>query len=317
MKDLENINIKIIGTGSELPKNVQTNKDIEKLVETSDEWIVERTGISQRHIVGDSNETVATLGAKAALKAINMANISPEDIDLILVATCSHKEHVPSASCEVQELIGAVNAAAFDIGAACTGFMTALSVADAYLKTGAFNKILVIGSEVLSGIVDYTDRGTCILFGDGAGACVVERGNSCDGMTFVLGADGTGKDALKCECNSTITMDGQAVYRFATSTVPKVINDALDKAKLSADDIDIFLLHQANSRIISSIAKRLKQDINKFPMNLNNVGNMSSASIPVLLDEQVRNGRIVKGDRIVMSGFGAGLTYGALVMKWE
>lgn len=308
------MSIKIVGTGSAMPDKLVTNSDLAQTIETNDEWIRERTGIGARHVSGE-DDTVATLGAKAAEAAIEMAGMTPSDIDLILLATCSADENTPSCACQVQGIIGADRAAAFDIGAACTGFMTALTVADAYIRMGAFKNVLVIGSETLSKIVDWTDRGTCILFGDGAGAVVVTAGEGED-MIFSLGADGSKKDALVCEKNSFITMDGKAVYRFATTKVPECIQDALNKAGISADEIDTFFLHQANSRIIESIAKKLSQDISKFPMNLERTGNMSSASIPVLLDEENRKGNIKRGSRLLLSGFGAGLTYGACILSW-
>lgn len=308
------MSLKILGTGSALPEKIVTNDDLSKTVETNDEWIRERTGIGQRH-VSSQEDTVATLGAKAAVNALDMAGVDAKDIDLILLATCSADENTPSCACQVQGIIGADNAAAFDLGAACTGFMTALTVADAYLKAGTFKKILVIGAETLSRIVDWTDRGTCILFGDGAGAVVVTDGDG-DDMIYSLGADGAKKDALVAAKGDYIKMDGKAVYRFATTAVPKCISDALDKAGITADDVDTFFLHQANSRIIESIAKKLGQDISKFPMNLERTGNMSSASIPVLLDEENRKGNVKKGSRLLMSGFGAGLTYGACVLTW-
>ena len=310
------MNIKIIGTGSYLPEKIVTNKDLEKTIETTDEWIKERTGIAARHVAAE-DETVASLATKASLRAIESAGISADEIDLVLVATCSHKEHVPSASCLVQEAIGAKNAAAFDIGAACTGFLTALSVASAYLETGMFSKILVVGSELLSGIVDWNDRTTCILFGDGAGAAIVTRGETSESPVFCLGADGSGANALRCHVESKLSMDGQAVYRFATRTVPMVLNKTLEKANKTVDDINLFILHQANSRIIASIVKSMGAQAEKFPINLTNNGNISSASIPVLLDEQVRCGNIKKGDLIALSGFGAGLTYGACILRWE
>ena len=310
------MNIKIIGTGSYLPEKLVTNQDLEKNIETSDEWIRERTGIGARHVAAE-NESVASLAAKASEKALERAGISALDLDLILVATCSHKEHVPSASCLVQELLGAKNAAAFDIGAACTGFLTALSVAAAYLENGSFEKILVVGSEVLSGIVDWTDRTTCILFGDGAGAAVVTHGTLSESPVFCLGADGSGKDALRCKVDGKLTMDGQAVYRFATRTVPMVLKQTLEKAGKTESDVNLFLLHQANSRIIGSIVKSMGSTAEKFPINLTENGNISSASIPVLLDELVRNGKIKSGDLLALSGFGAGLTYGACLLRYE
>lgn len=306
--------LKIVGTGSALPEKIVTNKDLEKYLDTNDEWIVERTGISQRHVVGDSGEQVASLGIKAAKNAIEMAGCKAEDIDLILAASCTSKDHLPCVACQIQEGLEGCKAAAFDINAACSGFLIAMSIANGYLESGAFKKILIVGSEVISQIVDWNDRGTCILFGDGAGAAVVEKND--EPFVFALGADGSGGSALSCRVDEPIKMDGQEVYRFATRTVPKVINEALDKAGVSSSDVDMYILHQANSRIITSIARTMKEPIEKFPMNMSQVGNMSSASIPVLFDELLRAGKIERGQKLVLAGFGAGLTYGACVMNF-
>ena len=309
------------------------------MVETSDEWIRERTGIGERHV--SVGETVVTLGSEAACKALEQAGKRAEEIDLILVATCSPEQYLPCCACQVQAAIGAVNALAFDVNAACSGFLFALNTADAYLRTGLAENALVIGSEVLSKLVDWTDRGSCILFGDGAGAVVVER---CEASPGILGralhSDGTGGGVLQCgarelttpyartsaaktDQNQTtdsrepyIQMDGQEVYRFATRRVPQCIEEALSDAGLAVPDIDLFVLHQANARIIDAVAKRLHADRDKFPTNLERVGNLSSASIPVLLDELNRQGKLHRGDRIVLAGFGAGLTIGACVMTW-
>ena len=309
------------------------------MVETSDEWIRERTGIGERHV--SVGETVVTLGSEAACKALEQAGKRAEEIDLILVATCSPEQYLPCCACQVQAAIGAVNALAFDVNAACSGFLFALNTADAYLRTGLAENALVIGSEVLSKLVDWTDRGSCILFGDGAGAVVVER---CEASPGILGralhSDGTGGGVLQCGARELTTpyartsvaktdqkqqtddrehyiqMDGQEVYRFATRRVPQCIEEALADAGLAVPDIDLFVLHQANARIIDAVAKRLHADREKFPTNLERVGNLSSASIPVLLDEQHRQGKLHRGDRIVLAGFGAGLTIGACVMTW-
>ena len=309
------------------------------MVETSDEWIRERTGIAERHV--SVGETVVTLASEAACKALEQAGKRAEEIDLILVATCSPEQYLPCCACQVQAAIGAVNALAFDVNAACSGFLFALNTADAYLRTGLAENALVIGSEVLSKLVDWTDRGSCILFGDGAGAVVVER---CEASPGILGralhSDGTGGGVLQCGARELTTpyartsaaktdqkqqtddrehyiqMDGQEVYRFATRRVPQCIEEALADAGLAVPDIDLFVLHQANARIIDAVAKRLHADREKFPTNLERVGNLSSASIPVLLDEQHRQGKLHRGDRIVLAGFGAGLTIGACVMTW-
>lgn len=331
--------IRITGTGSALPGRIVTNKELEQMVETSDEWIRERTGIGERHV--SVWETVVTLASEAAGKALEQAGKSAEEIDLILVATCSPEQYLPCCACQVQAAIGAVNALAFDVNAACSGFLFALNTADAYLRTGLAKNALVIGSEVLSKLVDWTDRGSCILFGDGAGAVAVEQ---CEAAAGILGralhSDGTGGGVLRCEARKlatpfaapvaaeaeetaspedgehSIRMDGQEVYRFATRQVPQCIEEALEDAGLNAADIDLFVLHQANARIIDAVAKRLHADREKFPTNLERVGNLSSASIPVLLDELHRQGRLHRGDRIVLAGFGAGLTIGACVMTW-
>lgn len=329
--------IKITGTGSALPEKIVTNFDLEKLVETSDEWIQKRTGIAERRI--SDGETVSTLAADACRKALEMAGKSAEDVDLILVATCSPELLLPCCACQVQELIGASGAAAFDLNAACSGCLFALNTAYAYLHSGICQNALVVGSEVLSKLVDWKDRGTCILFGDGAGAAFVEasaedivrsNGRRAGLECMVQGSDGAKGMVLSCAeraVNNAFTavrqtdspyihMDGQEVYKFATKQVPACIQEALDKADLAADDVDWFLLHQANVRIIESVAKRLKVDIARFPMNIHRIGNMSSATIPVLLDEQNRSGSIREGDRLVLSGFGAGLTYGASILVW-
>lgn len=309
------------------------------MVETSDEWIRERTGIRERHV--SVGETVVTLASEAARKALEQAGKRAEEIDLILVATCSPEQYLPCCACQVQAAVGAVNALAFDVNAACSGFLFALNTADAYLRTGLAENALVIGSEVLSKLVDWTDRGSCILFGDGAGAVVVER---CEASPGILGralhSDGTGGGVLQCGARELTTpyartsaaktdqkqqtddrehyiqMDGQEVYRFATRRVPQCIEEALADAGLAVPDIDLFVLHQANARIIDAVAKRLHADREKFPTNLERVGNLSSASIPVLLDELHRQGKLHRGDRIVLAGFGAGLTIGACVMTW-
>lgn len=331
--------IRITGTGSALPGRIVTNKELEQMVETSDEWIRERTGIAERHV--SVGETVVTLASEAARKALEQAGRTAEEIDLILVASCSPEQYLPCCACQVQAAVGAVNALAFDVNAACSGFLFALNTADAYLRTGLAKNALIIGSEVLSKLVDWTDRGSCILFGDGAGAVVVEQCEASPGILGrVLHSDGTGGGVLQCGARELTTpyagtsaaktdanpptdgrehyiqMDGQEVYRFATRRVPQCIEEALSDAGLAVPDIDLFVLHQANARIIDAVAKRLHADRDKFPTNLERVGNMSSASIPVLLDELHRQGKLHRGDRIVLAGFGAGLTIGACVMTW-
>ncbi len=310
--------IKISGTGSAVPEHVLTNADLEKMVDTSDEWIVERTGIKERRIVKGDN--VVTLAEKACRKALEDAGKTPEDVDLILIATCTLEEFFPCCACQVQARLGAVNAAGFDVNAACSGFLFALATANAYLSTGLYKNALVVGSEVLSRLVDYEDRGSCILFGDGAGAVFVELAAEGRGIISVVqGCDGPGGVALHCKTDALdkIHMDGRAVYRFATRQVPLCIEQALQKAGLKAEDVDLFLLHQANLRILETIAKRLGIPMEKVPHNLDRYGNISSATIPVLLDEIKKRGKMVAGNKIVLAGFGAGLTYGACVLVWD
>lgn len=324
--------MKITGTGSALPREQVSNIKMMEWVETSDEWIKERTGIANRHL--STGETVASLAADACKKALEMAGVEATEVDAILLATCSPEWLLPCAACQVQDMIGAQNAVAFDINAACSGFLFGLTTAQAYIASGMYKKILVVGSEVLSKIMNWEDRTSCILFGDGAGAALVEAVDDSDisGMiSFAQGSDGAKGMVLSCregliknplytekdeEEDFYVHMDGQAVYRFATRQVPDCIKDALDKVEMTVEDIDLFVLHQANARIIEAAAKRLRADISKFPMNLDRTGNMSSATIPVLLDELNREGRLKRGDKLVLSGFGAGLTYGACVISW-
>lgn len=309
---------KICGTGSALPERIITNHDLEQMVDTTDEWIRERTGIGERRRA--EGDTVASLAATAARNALKAANRAAEEVDLIIVATCSPEWFLPCCACQVQKEIGADKAVAFDLNAACSGFLFALSTANAYITSGIYKNALIVGAEVLSKMVDYNDRGTCILFGDGAGAVFVEGCEDSAGgiLGFAQGSNGMGGDVLSCkiESNEYITMDGREVYKFATRQVPACIREALEKVEYTVEDIDLFVLHQANIRILESISKSLKVSMDKIPHNLERVGNMSSAAIPVLLDEIVKSGKIEKGQKIVLSGFGAGLTYGACVLIW-
>ena len=318
--------IRILGTGSYLPENVVTNDDLAKIMDTSDEWISSRTGIRQRHLVKD--ETTAGMSAKAAERALEEAGMTAEEIDLLIVGTLSPDHVTPSCACEVQSMIGAVNAVAFDINAACSGFMYAMNTAYAYIHSGIYKNALIIGAETLSKIMDWNDRSTCVLFGDGAGAAVV-KGDETGLLKFTQGADGFKGMVLACKSrlnnnplvqNPTdldyVYMDGQEVYKFAVSTVPAAIKQVMDEAGLVESDIKYFLLHQANIRIIQSVAKRLKSDLDKFPITLDRCGNISAASVPILLDEVNKKGMLKRGDKIVLAGFGAGLTWSAAVMEW-
>ncbi|MDO5416541.1 MAG: beta-ketoacyl-ACP synthase III [Lachnospiraceae bacterium] len=317
---------RIIGTGSCPGDRVVTNEDLAQIVETSDEWIASRTGIRQRHLTtGMGNSRMA---AEAAKRACENAGIRPEELDLILTATSTPEYCFPSTACQVQAEIGAVNAAAFDISAACTGFVFALITAESFLASGMYRTILVIGADELSKVVDWEDRKTCVLFGDGAGACVV-RAEESGSFHGIMGADGSRGPVLTCLSRSGgnfltgekpehgfISMDGQEVFKFAVKKVPECVNELLAAQNRKKEEVRYYILHQANERIIESVAKRLKEPIEKFPMNIQNYGNTSGASIPILLDEMNRQGKLDKGDTIVLAGFGGGLTWGAVLLTW-
>lgn len=315
----------IIGTGSALPENIITNDYLSTVVETSDEWINERTGIRARRIAKEEN--TSTLAALAAENAIENAAIEASEIDLIIVATLTPDSNMPSTACMVQKEIKAENAFCFDVSAACTGFVYALSSAYAYIASGMCKTALVIGAETISRTIDWTDRGTCVLFGDGAGAVVIKE-DAKGKMTFVQGSDGSKGDALVCKGRSLknllidnqdeipyIYMDGQEVFKFAVKKVPECVEQVLIKANTDINDVKYFCLHQANKRIISSVAKRLKQPEDKFPINLDKYGNTSAASIPILLDELYKSNTLKIGEKIVISGFGGGLTWGAALIE--
>lgn len=318
---------RICGTGSALPQHKVTNDDLSKRMDTSDEWIRSRTGIVSRHLAVE--ETLTSLAAQAAKQALKEADVEPNELDLILSATLSADKLLPSLSCELQRELSAVNAAAFDINAACSGFLFALQTADAYIQCGRYRNILVVGGEILSRVMDWEDRSTCVLFGDGAGAAVVCADALHGILESVQGSDGARGDALCCENRknnnpyvtndvglSYVSMNGQEVYKFAVRTVPEAIRTVVGRAGLSMEEIDLFVLHQANRRILESVSKRLGVPMEKFPTNLEHCGNISAGSVPILLDFVNRQGRIKKGDRIVLAGFGAGLSWGATVLTW-
>ncbi len=327
------MNIRIKGTGSAVPKKKVTNDDLSKLMDTSDEWIRSRTGIESRHLAVE--ETTTSLSVEAAEKALKSAGISAEEIDIIVAATVTPDKFFPNLSCEVQSALGAKNAVAFDLSAACSGFIFALDTVTMYLQNGMYKNALIIGAETLSKIMDWNDRSTCVLFGDGAGAAVVcaEESDVADAPRGVLamemGSDGAKGMVLNCSNrpvnnpfvqNDTAldytSMNGQEVYKFAVRTVPEAIERVLEKAGLKVEDIDLFLLHQANYRIIEGVSKRLKQPMEKFPTNLQEYGNISAASVAILLDNVNNHGMIKSGSKIVLAGFGAGLTWGATVLEW-
>ncbi len=322
----------IIGTGSYLPETIVTNEDLEKIIDTNDEWIVTRTGISERRKAPPEMAT-SDLGAIAAQRALESANLRPEDIDLIIVATITPDMLFPSTACIIQEKIGATKAAAFDLSAACTGFIYGLSIAAQFIATGMYKYVLVIGAEVLSRILNPKDRSTLILFGDGAGAAVlgpVEEGYGF--LSFDLGAEGSGGDLLYIKAGGSrfpasketvekgehyIKMVGNEVFKFAVRIMGETSLKALEKAGLTQDDVNYLIPHQANIRIVDAAVKRLKLATEKVYVNLDKYGNMSGASVPVALDEAVRKGRINKGDNVILVGFGAGLTWGSCVIRWS
>ena len=317
---------RIIGTGSCLPETVVTNNDLSKIMDTSDEWISSRTGIRERRLVKE--ETTTSMSVTAARRAMENAGVSAKDIDLIIVGTITGDYVTPSTACEIQAAIGADRAVAFDINAACSGFMFALHTADAYLQTGIYKTALILGAETLSKIMDWNDRSTCVLFGDGAGAAIV-RIDETGLLAYDQGSDGAKGKVLACQNrknNNPLVdnpmdlqytyMDGQEVYKFAVTTVPASIKKVVEEAGLTIEDIDYFALHQANIRIIQSVAKRLKVSEDKFPTSLDHCGNISAASVPILLDEMNQKGMLKPGMKIVLSGFGAGLTWGSAVIEW-
>lgn len=317
---------RVIGIGSYLPERILTNDDLSRIVETNDEWITERTGIKERRISDPAKDTSESMAIEAAKKAVADSGIDPKKIGLVVVACTTPNVLFPALSTSVQAAVDADNAMCFDVNAACPGFVTAYVTAQSYLKSGMVDYALVVGTENLSNYVDFEDRSTCILFGDGAGAVVLKADPELK-YDAIMRAAGKRGECMHCESymqkgkektdaflkSNFIQMDGQTVFKFAVTEVPKVIEDLLLKTGTAADEIDYFILHQANRRIIESVAKRLKQPIEKFPMNIGKTGNTSSASIPILLDEMKKDGLLGEGKKkIVMSSFGAGLLWGAV-----
>lgn len=321
---------RIIGLGSYLPEKIVTNDDLSQLVETSDEWITERTGIKRRHISDHKTETTSYMAGVAAQRAIEDAGISGSEIDLIVAASTTPDLVLPSIACTVQKAVGATeNCGCFDVNSACPGWIAAFLTAQSYIEAGRAKKALVVGAETLSNYVDWEDRGTCILFGDGAGCAVLE---ACEGnpVESIMRSSCVRGDCLYCENMkqpdrlddpeflkvTSFQMAGRDVFRFAVTEVPKIVKDVIAKAGVTVEDIDWFLLHQANARIIEATAKKLKIDIEKFPMTLQDTGNTSSASIPSLMDFMKREGKLKKGQKIVTASFGGGLTWDAAYFEY-
>lgn len=315
--------MRILSTGSALPALEVTNEDLARLVDTSDEWIRTRTGIQTRRVL--STETLVDLAAQAAQNALDGAGLAAEDIDFILLSTVQGQYITPGLSCMVQQRIGA-QCPCLDVNGACAGFVYALDMADAYLKAGRFHRILVMAAEALSRLCDWQDRATCVLFGDGAGAAIVENDNGLFRSRLTTKANQTAlwADAQSTTCPFTqpfevetkLHMQGQEVYKFAVSASTADIRGLTDDLSVSVDDVSLFLLHQANLRIVEAVRSRLKQPPEKFPTCIQHTGNISSACIPVLLDELNRAGRLSRGDLLLLSGFGAGLVTGTCMLRW-
>jgi 3-oxoacyl-[acyl-carrier-protein] synthase III len=323
--------IAITGSGSATPEVTLDNARLSQVVETSDEWITTRTGIRQRRLA-DEGDSLSAIATKAAQDAITMAGIAPTDLDLILLAT-STPDDLFGTACKIQASLGAFQAVAFDMTAACSGFVFGLVTAAQFIRTGTYKNVLLIGADILSRWVDWSDRRTCVLFGDGAGAVVLQANESDRFLGFELRSDGTLNKSLQLAYDSQptelvdgitvnqgtyqpITMNGKEIYRFAVQKVPEVIEKALFRSNLSTEEIDWLVLHQANQRILDAVAQRLHIPAEKVLSNLAHYGNTSAASIPLALDEAVRQGKIKSGDVIVTSGFGAGLTWGAAIFQW-
>jgi len=321
----------IVGWGMYVPSEVLTNDDLASMVDTSDDWIRARTGILERRIAAPK-ETTATMAIRAAQAALRVANANPARLDLIIVATATPDYSFPATACLVQDALGATRAGAFDLSAGCTGFVYALAVGSQMIISGAYDQVLVIGAETLSRIINWTDRNTCVLFGDGAGAVLLQASDVPGGvLSAVLGADGSGGGLLMLPAGGSrypasaetvaqdmhyIHMNGPEVFRFATRVTAKAARQALAEANVNLEDISLFIPHQANSRIIQSAAKSLKLPPEKVFVNLDHYGNTSSASVPIALCEAIEQGRVKRGDHLVMVGFGAGLTWAAVVVRW-
>lgn len=304
----------ILGVGHYLPSKVLTNKDLEKFVDTSDEWIRSRTGIEERRIAED--EESSDLAYEAAKMALEDANVSAEDIDLILVATVTPDQSFPSVAAMIQDRLGAKKAAAMDLSAACAGFVYGLVTGGQYIATKAYKKVLVVGVDKLSKILNWEDRNTCVLMGDGAGAVVMGEVSEGKGiLSFELGADGSGGDDLKQD-GKYLVMNGREVFKFAVRQMPESTVNVIEKAGLEKEDVDYLIPHQANIRIMEAARQRIGISEDKMATTIRKYGNNSSASIPIALSEAVREGKVKDGDNIVLVGFGGGLTWGAALLKW-
>ena len=315
---------RIAGTGSYLPKKILTNLDLERTVDTSDEWIFTRTGIRQRHVAAD-DETTSDLALNAARRAIEAAGITPQDIGLIVVATTTPDMVFPSTACILQSKLGIKGGPAFDVQAVCSGFVYGLTIADQFIKSGQYGHALVVGAEIYSRILDWNDRGTCVLFGDGAGAVVLKKSTEPGILSCHLHADGSYADILsvpgtvcggKVSGRPLVQMEGNAVFKFAVKALEEVAEEALAANKLQKSDIDWLVPHQANIRIIQATAKKLGLSMEKVITTVERHANTSAASVPLALDEAVRDGRIRSGQHVLLEAVGGGFTWGAVLIKW-
>ena len=318
------IHSRIIGTGSYLPEKALSNTDLEKMVDTSDQWIRERTGIIKRHIAA-ADETTTDLAYNAAVNAIDAAGISNQDIDLIIVATSTPTRIFPSTASLVQDKLGIHGCPAFDIQAVCTGFVYALTVADKFIKSGSAKNVLVIGAEIFSRIVDWTDRNTCVLFGDGAGAVVLQASETpgilsthihCDGSFNSLLQVPTGPGSVVSEIPAFVDMQGNEVFKIAVKTLSQIVDETLEANNLEKHDIDWLVPHQANIRIIAATARKLNMSMDKVVVTVDEHGNTSAASIPLALDTAVRDGRIQRGEKLLLEAFGGGFTWGSALIQY-
>lgn len=315
---------KIAGTGSYLPKKILTNADLEKMVDTTDEWIVKRVGVRNRHIVADSGDTTVSMAEASARAAIAASQLSPNDIDLIVVGTASPDRCFPSVACEIQKRLGITNECpAFDIGAACAGFIYGLSIGDQYIRTGTCKNVLVVGVDTLSAVVDWSDRSSCILFGDGAGAVVLQASDTPGLLATHIHADGQYTDLLFAEsalfskkADNYIQMQGSEVFRVAVTKLGEIVDQTLAKANVDKHDIDWFIPHQANMRIIQAMAKKLDMSMDKVVLTIEEHGNTSAASIPLALDYAVRKGQVKRGEKLLFEAFGAGFAWGSALLVY-
>ena len=307
---------KVIGSGSYLPEKILTNHDLAKIVETSHDWIFERTGIEQRHIASE-NESSVDMAYKASLKAMSMAQLSPNDIDMIIVATATPERKFPSTAVLLQNNLKIEQGFAFDINAACTGFVYALDIADKYIQSKVAKNILVVGSEKMSSLLDWKDRNTCVLFGDGAGAVILSESSKPGILSTNIGSDGSYKDLLTVNIDPEfIEMKGNYVFKIAVKTMGKLAVSTLEKNNISINQIDWLIPHQANSRIINAIAKKISLSNEKVILTVDKHGNTSAASIPLALDDAYHNGSLQEGDLIMFEAFGAGFTWGSALLKF-